>query len=162
VTVQRDARPVKIHALEVLSAGADEVVVHVACSKGTYVRTLAEDIGQALGCGACLFSLRRTRVGPFEVESAIGLPELEALAAEDRVERLRPVDTLVADLPCVALTPEQASRIEHGQAIEHGSPVATGLVRIYGPGAAFLGVGQAVPSGRIEPRRLVAARPRIG
>ena len=162
ITVPRDVRRVKIHALDVLSAGADELVVHVECSKGTYIRTLAEDIGKALGCGACLFSLRRTRVGPFTVEAALGLDELETLAEGDRADRLRPMDTLVADLPCVALTDEQARRMEHGQEIECPTPVPDGLVRMYGPGAAFLGVGQAARSGRLAPRRLVAARPRIG
>jgi tRNA pseudouridine55 synthase len=153
---------VTIHALDVLSAGADALVVHVVCSKGTYVRTLAEAIGHALGCGGCLFSLRRTRVGPFRIEEAIGLPDLEALAPQARLERLRPIDTLVADLPCVALNDEQARRMEHGQAIECPAPMPDGLVRLYGPGPAFLGVGQAARSGRLAPRRLIAARPRPG
>lgn len=162
ITVERDVRRVTIHRLAVLSAAADELVLDVACSKGTYIRTLAEDIGTALGCGACLFSLRRTRVGPFCVENAVSLGELEALPEAERVRRLRPVDTLVSDLPSVALTEEQARRVEYGQAIEYPMPETGGLVRIYGPGAAFLGVGQAARSGRLEPRRLVATRPRIG
>jgi tRNA pseudouridine55 synthase len=162
ITVPRDVRRVKIHSLDVLSAGADELVLDVACSKGTYIRTLAEDIGKALGCGACLFSLRRTRVGAFSVEDAIGLPELETLAEGERADRLRPVDTLVSDLPCVTLTDEQARRMEQGQAVECLTAMADGLVRIYGPGLAFLGVGQAARSGRLAPRRLIAARPRIG
>jgi tRNA pseudouridine55 synthase len=162
VTLPREPRRVTIHALEVLSAGADELVVHVVCSKGTYVRTLAEDIGHALGCGGCLSSLRRTRVGPFRIEDAIGLQALESLSEEKRAGWLRPVDTLVSDLPCVALTDEQARRMEHGQAIDCPAPVPEGLVRIYGPGAAFLGVGLTARSGRLAPHRLIAARPRIG
>jgi tRNA pseudouridine55 synthase len=162
ITVPREVRRVKIHALDVLSARADELVLHVVCSKGTYVRTLAEDIGKALGCGGCLFSLRRTRVGPFGIEEAIGLQELETLPEAQRAERLQPIDTLVGDLPCVALTDEQARRMEHGHAIEWPAPVPDGLVRMYGPGAAFLGVGQGARSGHLAPRRLIAARPRIG
>jgi tRNA pseudouridine55 synthase len=162
ITVPREVRRVTIHALDVLSAGADEVVVHVVCSKGTYIRTLAEDIGNALGCGACLFSLRRTRVGPFRIEEAVGLDALEAMPDGDRLDRLRPMDTLVSDLPRVALTDEQARRMEHGQAVECPTPVPEGLVRIYGPGPAFLGVALAARTGRLTPRRLIAARPRIG
>jgi tRNA pseudouridine55 synthase len=162
ITVPREVRRVKIHALDLLSAGADVLVVHVACSKGTYIRTLAEDIGIALGCGACLSSLRRTRVGPFEVDEAIGLEALEALPEAQRTDRLRPVDTLVSGLPRVALSDEEARRVEQGQAIQCRTAMPDGLVRIYGPDAAFLGVGEAAATGRIAPRRLIAARPRIG
>jgi tRNA pseudouridine55 synthase len=101
-------------------------------------------------------------VGPFRVEEAIGLDALEAVPEGDRLERLRPVDTLVSDLPRVALTDEQARRMEHGQAVECPTPVPDGLVRIYGPGSAFLGVAQAARPGRLTPRRLIAARPRLG
>jgi tRNA pseudouridine55 synthase len=162
ITLERAARRVTIHALDLLSAQGDELVVRVACTKGTYMRTLAEDIGKALGCGGCLFSLRRIRVASFDVEQAVTLEALEALSEADRLDRLRPVDTLVSDLPRVALTDEQARRVEHGQAIDYPTRVPDGLVRIYGPGAAFLGVGQAAANGRLEPRRLIAARPRIG
>jgi tRNA pseudouridine55 synthase len=162
VAVPRAPRRITIHALDVLSAGGDELVVHVVCSKGTYIRTLAEDIGGALGCGACLFSLRRTRVGPFRIEEAVGLDALEAMPEAERRERLRPMDTLVCDLPRVALTDEQARRMERGQAVECPTPVPDGLVRIYGPGSAFLGVAHAASPGRLTPRRLIAARPRIG
>jgi tRNA pseudouridine55 synthase len=84
------------------------------------------------------------------------------LPEDKRADRLRPVDTLVSDLPCIALTDEQARRMEHGQAVECPTPVPAGLVRIYGPDAAFLGVGQTAQSGHLAPRRLIAARPRIG
>jgi tRNA pseudouridine55 synthase len=101
-------------------------------------------------------------VGPFRIEEAIGLDDLETRAPARGADRLRPVDTLVSDLPCVALDDEQARRMEQGQAIDCPMPMPDGLVRIYGPGAAFLGVGQAARSGRLAPRRLIAARPRIG
>jgi tRNA pseudouridine55 synthase len=162
VTLPREARRVTIHALEVLSAGADELVIQVVCSKGTYVRTLAEDIGKAFGCGGCLFSLRRTGVGPFRIEDAVGLETLQSCPEERRAHWLRPVDTLVQDLPSIALTDEQARRMEHGQAIECPTSMADGLVRIYGPGDTFLGVGETAQGGRLAPRRLVAARPRAG
>jgi tRNA pseudouridine55 synthase len=161
-TVVREKRCITIHSLELLETAADEIVIEVHCSKGTYVRVLAEDIGQALGCGACLSGLRRTRVGPFKVDDAVTLPALQAMPESARLEQLRPMDTIVADLPSVILDDEQSRHIGYGRSIDYGAPVPSGLVRIYSPGAGFLGLGQALDTGRIEPRRLVAATSRIG
>ena len=160
-TVAREARRITIRSLDLLDALEDEIVVDVHCSKGTYIRVLAEDIGRALGCGACLSGLRRTRVGPFRVEDAITLDALQDLPESVRAEHLRPMDTIVADLPCVVLDDEQSRHIGHGRSIDCLAPVPRGLVRIYGPGTGFLGLGEVREPGRIEPCRLVAPTPRI-
>ena len=161
-TVQRDVRRITIHSLALMETAGDDIVVEVHCSKGTYIRVLAEDIGRALGCGACLAGLRRTRVGPFKVEEAITLDELHALPDSARPERLQPMDVILSDLPCLVLDDEQSRHIGHGRPIEAPTPVPSGLVRLYGLGAGFLGLARAGATGRIEPCRLVSPTPRIG
>lgn len=158
VHLVREPRRVTIHALELIAASESELILDVRCSKGTYVRVLAEDIGRALGCGGCLAALRRTAVGPFGLAGAVTLDDLGDLPEAERVRRLLPVDALVADLPRVTLNAEEARRIEHGQAVEHTGAFAPGLVRVYGPQADFLGLAQAGATGCLEPRRLVASR----
>ena len=108
IEVEREARRVTIHALDLLDFGGDRFTVRVACSKGTYIRSLAMDIGAALGCGAHLSALRRTRIGPFDVADAVSLDTLEACAAEARVGLLASADTLVAVYPELQLDGEQA------------------------------------------------------
>ncbi|MGZ8211070.1 MAG: tRNA pseudouridine(55) synthase TruB [Burkholderiales bacterium] len=158
IAVPREPRTVTVRSLELVGATGDELVLDIRCSKGTYVRVLAEDIGKALGCGACLAALRRTEVGPFGIQDAVTLDELGGLPEHERAGRLRPVDALVCDLPRVVLTSDEARRIEHGQPVEWAGSAPAGLVRIYGPAADFLGVAEAAVTGRLEPRRLVAAR----
>ncbi|GAB3628483.1 tRNA pseudouridine synthase B [Pandoraea terrae] len=117
-TVERAAREVTIHRLEMLDCAlpeAPEFTFRVTCSKGTYVRTLAEDIGTALGCGAHLTGLRRTAVGPLDLDGAVTLETLSALDHADRVARLAPVDALLKTLPTVWLDEALARRFGHGQ-----------------------------------------------
>jgi tRNA pseudouridine55 synthase len=161
IALEREPRRVAIRSLRRIGSAGEDPVLEVHCSKGTYVRVLAEDIGKALGCGACLAGLRRTRVGALDMADAITLDGLEDLPEADRASRLRPVDALLLGLPRLALDAGQTLRIRNGQPVEHAGAPAAGLFRLYGPDAAFLGVAQAA-AGRLEPRRLVAARPRIG
>lgn len=156
--VARAPRRVTILALRLLDRAGDELSVEVTCTKGTYIRVLAEDIGAALGCGACLAALRRTRVGRFSVNDAIALDSLMALQESERLARLLAVDILVAALPACELDREQARRIGSGQAVECSQTVEPGLTRIYGPEARFLGVAEA-HAGRLLPRRLIAPQP---
>ncbi len=153
--VERTPRAVTIHALALDRFGGDRLAVTVRCSKGTYVRTLAEDLGRELGCGAHLAALRRTAVGRFALVDALGLPALEALDPEARDARLRPVDALVGHFPAQALAPPEAARFQRGQAVA-APPAATGRVRVYGAGGAFIGVGEAL-GGALRPRRLLAS-----
>ena len=152
--VARAPRRVTIHALNIDSCEATELRIDVACSKGTYIRVLAEDIGRALGCGATLAALRRTRVGRFALEQAVSLETLGAVNASERRHHLLAADALLAGLPSFGLDAEQARRILQGQAVACATPVAPGLVRVYGPDAGFLGVAEATPEGRLVPRRL--------
>lgn len=156
--IVRAPRRVAIHALVLEAREGDEFQIDVTCSKGTYIRVLAEDIGKALGCGACLSALRRTAVAGLGIEDALTLEALAGLTQCERRAHLLPVDALVAGLAAVELDREQAQRLCMGQAVDCAQPVEAGLVRVYGPGAQFLGVAQALAPARLVPRRLIAGR----
>jgi len=153
VTIERAARAVTIHALEVLSFASEVAVLRVRCSKGTYIRVLAEDIGAALGCGAHLIALRRTAVADLELTGAVTLAELEALAEGERLARLAPVDALLQSLPAVALASFESERFAHGNPVSAPAG-ALPLVRVYGQ-EKLLGVGMIRDDGRLWPKRLV-------
>ncbi len=155
-TVERAPRAVRIDSLELDAFAGERLAVTVRCSKGTYVRVLAEDIGRVLGCGAHLAGLRRLASGPFALADAITLDSLAGLAESARDARLLPVDALVAHLPAMTLDEAGTLRFSQGQANAATGPEA-GRIRVYGPGGGFLGVGDAGPDGRLRPRRLVRA-----
>jgi tRNA pseudouridine55 synthase len=159
IEVERAPRLVHIRRIALEECDRDEVTILVTCSKGTYVRVLAEDIGRALGCGACLRSLRRTAVGSVRVEEALTLARLEGMSSVERDASLRPVDMLVAGLPRVDLDAGQARMMRNGRAIEGVMSPPSGLVRIYGPAADYLGVAEAESGGRLTPRRLMTTAP---
>jgi tRNA pseudouridine55 synthase len=159
VTVEREARTVTVHELRLERLEGDEMEVEVACSKGTYVRTLAEDIGEAMGLGAHVSMLRRLAVGPFQERQMIALPTLEKLAQEglealDQV--LLPADAAVAQWPAVRLSGDVSYYLRLGQPVMVPHAPTDGWVRLYGNGD-FLGVGEVLDDGRIAPRRLVQA-----
>jgi tRNA pseudouridine55 synthase len=157
--VPREPRTIVIRRLELLAREGDELKVFVSCSKGTYVRVLAEDIGRALGCGACLSALRREGVGGFRLAGgAVTLDRLEQLAPAERDTLLMPEDALVSSLPRLDLDSQAARRFSHGQAVQRSAVAAAGLARVYGPGGAFMGVAEIVPDGAIVPRRLLSKR----
>jgi tRNA pseudouridine55 synthase len=161
--IPRAARPITISALEMVSLRGDELGITVTCSKGTYIRVLAEDIGRVLGCGASLAGLRRTAVGAFQLgQAALTLEKLEQIPPDARAARLLPVDALVAGLPRTDLDLQQARRIVAGQVVvdlQNQTPV--GLTRIYGPQQEFLGVAE-LQAGRLVARRLLAQVPAAG
>jgi tRNA pseudouridine55 synthase len=153
----RAPRKVVISRLEILGSGGDELTVFVSCSKGTYVRVLAEDIGRELGCGACLSALRREAVGGLSLSSgAVTLGRLEALSPPERDALLLPADTLVASLPRLDLDAGEARRVNRGQTVERPEAGTEGLARIYGPDREFLGLVEVTRPGRIVPKRLTA------
>ena len=154
IDIPREPRRVTIHSFEVLSREGDSLKVRVACSKGTYVRTLASDLGAMLGCGAHLTALRRTRIGPFELDGSITLADFEALADDAREGVLAPVDALLVHLPELPLDADQTRILTHGQAVRDCAGDA-GLHRVYHEGR-FLGVGSIDASGILSPHRLVA------
>jgi tRNA pseudouridine55 synthase len=154
VEVERRARPVVVRRLWTIAWDRNEPTVGVECGKGLYVRTLAEDIGAALGCGAHLGALRRTRVGTFDVSGAIGLDELERLPLEQRRERPLPIDALLQTLPRVDLDPRACEQLEHGRSIACGAASAQ-RARVYGPQGRLLGVA-TVDHGKLIARRLLS------
>jgi tRNA pseudouridine55 synthase len=154
--IERRPRPVRINSLRLLALDGAEAVLSVDCSKGTYVRVLAEDLGQAMGCGACLSGLRRTRVGPLSIEAAVTLAELEALEVPARRARLLPLDALLGGLPRVELGEQEAGRFCHGQRLPLAIAPAP-RVRVYGRDARLLGVASVDEHGVLAPRRLIQA-----
>ncbi|MCG6873676.1 MAG: tRNA pseudouridine(55) synthase TruB [Betaproteobacteria bacterium] len=153
--VDRRARKIVVHRLGIRSFDGRDIVLEAHVGTGTYLRTLAEDIGTRLGCGAHLAALRRTQVGPFQLADAIALAELEAMGADVLAKALRPVDALLGNLPQVDLADEATRRFLQGQAVGLPAPDASGQVRVYGPGAMFLGRGRAT-DGLLYPERLLA------
>jgi tRNA pseudouridine55 synthase len=153
IEVEREPRAVTIHAIDCLSFSGDLLTLRVSCSKGTYIRVLAADIGQALGCGAHLAALRRTAVGALDLARAVTLAELEALDEAGRAGRLQPVDTLLQSLPVLSIEGEAAERFRHGNPVDL-QPGLAGKIRVYANGR-LIGVGEPGPDGRLWPKRLV-------
>jgi tRNA pseudouridine55 synthase len=154
--VERAPRRVRIEALQLLEFDGAEALLAVDCSKGTYVRVLAEDIGAAMGCGAYLVALRRTRVGPLTLDGAVTLAGLEALDLAARRARLLPLDALLASLPSVELGEQDSGRFCHGQRLPLRIAPAP-RVRVYGRDARLLGVASVDEHGVLAPQRLIQA-----
>jgi tRNA pseudouridine55 synthase len=159
ITLEREARPVTIHGLELIGYEAPMLKIRVTCSKGTYVRVLGEDIGAALGCGAHLNALRRIQVGALTAETMITLEDLQAHAAP--LSLLAPVDALLSSFPSVELTPELAKRFLNGQRLALGKeavmvPQELGRVRVYHEGK-LLGTANLQEYAILAPERLIAA-----
>lgn len=153
--VERQPRQVTIHRIDIVEWQAERLVIDVVCSKGTYIRTLAEDIGEALNCGAHLSALRRTASGALRVDEAVSLAHLEALDEPGRDALLRPVDALLADWPQVRLDPADAARFLSG--VRRRVALADhAAVRVYGPESrAFLGSAH-VTAGELIADRLLS------
>jgi tRNA pseudouridine55 synthase len=157
VEVERAPRRVSIHGIDIVDwqDAAATLVIDVRCSKGTYIRTLAEDIGAALGCGAHLTALRRTGTGTLHIDEALTLEQLEALDEAGREERLLPPDALLADWPSVALDHAEAGRFLSGLRRRLPRPDAP-AVRVYGPEpGAFLGSAH-ITAGELIADRLLS------
>jgi tRNA pseudouridine55 synthase len=155
VEIERPARRVRIHRLDIVSWQDEHLEIDVVCSKGTYVRTLAEDLGESLGCGAHLVALRRTASGPLRVEQALTLEALAQMDEAQRDARLLPPDALVADWTPVRLPAAEAERFLSGLRRRVDLPDAA-RVRVYGPEpGAFLGSGHIV-AGELIPTRLLS------
>ena len=153
IEVEREPRAVTIRAIDILSFSGDTLSLRVACSKGTYIRVLAADIGKALGCGAHLTGLRRTVVGDLGLAGSVTLAELEALDAVGRAEHLQPVDALLHSLPRVTIEGEAAERFRHGNPVDLAAGLA-GKIRVYADGR-LIGIGEPGTDGRLWPKRLV-------
>ena len=158
IEIERKPRQVEIFSLHLLAQRENELDIDVHCSKGTYIRTLVQDIGEELGCGAHLSALRRTGAGPFDLENSLTLAELEQLA-EDGFEamdaHLLPMEFALADWPQLRLTPDSAHYLCQGQAVQVPKAPTRGWVCLFADDDRFLGVGQILSDGRVAPRRLI-------
>ncbi len=158
IEVERKARSIVIHELSLLSWESPNLEIEVHCSKGTYVRTLAEDIGEVLGCGAHVTALRRTGVGPYGGDDLVTLEQLEALAGEGYARldaRLLPMESALAQWPGVRLTGDAAFYLRQGQPVLVPKAPTSGWVRLYEGESTFLGMGEILDDGRVAPRRLM-------
>lgn len=153
-TVERQPRRVRIDRLELLSRSDATLRLHVRCSKGTYIRTLAEDIGKALGCGAHLGALRRVASGPWRIEQAISLDRLEAAPPEARAALLQPPEAMLGGLARFTLRDADESRFRNGQA-RPAAGTPAGLYAVFGGGTRLLGIGEVAADGMLHPRRLL-------
>ena len=133
-TVERQPRPITIHELTLLEEGQETLRLRVRCSKGTYIRTLCKDIGEALGCGGCMEALRRVSAGEYGIAEAVPLQEL--LETEEPEKYLRPVDSMFRNYPAVTLTENQEKRCRNGNSFS--VKLEAGTYRAYGKDGAFL------------------------
>jgi tRNA pseudouridine55 synthase len=155
VDVVRAPRRVSIYALRLVEFGADFLDLAVHCSKGTYIRSLVEELGAALVCGGHVEQLRRTAVGSLSIDHSVTLAHLETLDDGERLSLLLPLTAIADELPLVKLTAEVASFLRKGQAVFVPNAPSVGLVRLFTREGAFLGIGEVTDDGMIAPKRLV-------
>ncbi|MDE0510531.1 MAG: tRNA pseudouridine(55) synthase TruB [Gammaproteobacteria bacterium] len=157
--VDREPREITVHSMDLLDYRGDELELDIRCSKGTYIRTLAEDIGKELGCGAHVKALRRIGVGPYSDENMLTVPELEGIAGtgmQGLDELLLGIDSVVQDMPSVNLVDSVAYYLCQGQPVTVPRAPTRGMLRIYTEDDRFLGVGEVLADGRVAPKRLLA------
>jgi len=156
--VERQPRRVVVHAITLEDLALPELTIRVRCGKGTYVRTLAADLGEALGAGAVLAHLVRSRVGPYRLEEAVSWATLrDARDGAGLWTALQPLDSALAELPALPLDAPHTRAFLHGQAVP-APPALSGLARVYGDDGALLGVG-AAQAGHVRPERILHADP---
>ncbi len=155
VEIERAARTITIHNIEINAFDQDVATITVKCSKGTYIRTLAEDIGAQLGCGAHLIGLRRTATANYQINQAITLEQFEAMSPAQRALLLLPADSAVQHLPAITLDADSTFYLQQGQAIWQSGSVPQGLIRLYNEQHEFLGLGELQSDGKIAPKRLI-------
>ena len=160
--VEREARRVVIKQLELEAfreGDKAEIDIYLECSKGTYVRSIAEDLGRELGCGGHVSALRRTRAGPFTIEDSVSLATLEALKSNEQTAQmdalLLPADTALSGLPLVRLTESGGVYLRQGQPVQVPNAPCDGMVRVALETGEFLGIGEILDDGRVAPRRLI-------
>lgn len=159
IVVEREPRPVHIYELDCLGVHAASFRFNLRCSKGTYVRTLVEDMGDVMGCGAHLTDLRRIQVGPFDLEAAVSPEELAHIAADEGYAGLDklmiPMDKALENWPAVHLTENSTYYVKQGQPVQVAKAPTSGWVRLFASNDCFIGVGQIMDDGRVAPKRLL-------
>ena len=156
ITVERQPREVVIHRLACTNWDRERIELDIVCSKGTYVRTLSEDIGEALGTTGHVDALRRVGSGPFREDEMVPLRELEEAFEAGTLDRyLTPMEAVLADWPAVTLSRDTAWYLRRGQPVRVPRAPTAGWVRLHGDGDRFMGVGEVLDDGRVAPRRLI-------
>jgi tRNA pseudouridine55 synthase len=159
VTLERSARWIEVRRLTLLERDADTLRLAVTCSKGTYIRVLAEDLGAKLECGAYLTALRRVAIGRFQIGDSVSLSRLEATDPAERHRLLLPPDALLYALPKLEVDADTRLRMRRGLTADLAARSAPGPVRLYAADGGFLGVGEIDAEGKLVPRRLLAHHP---
>ena len=157
VEVERSPRKVRIFDLTMLSLEKERLRIAVHCSKGTYIRTLAEDIGNSLNCGAHITALRRTGLGPFAINQA---HELDSVVDDPEAfeASLLNADTALTHLPAVRLGSQEVTAVMHGNAVANSNETTLGVVRMYDPNEEFLGIGEIGKDHQLCPRRIMCGK----
>ena len=158
IEVEREPRRVTIHNISMQGYDAPEFDLAVHCSKGTYIRTLAEDIGEKLGCGAHVSALRRTGVGPYGADNMVTMEQIMRAAEEEFStldDLLLPIDSALAGWPEVKLTADGTFYVKQGQPVLVPNAPTEGMVRIYDANGSFMGAGEILDDGRVAPRRMM-------
>jgi len=153
-TIERELRDVVIHELLLNSFSGNKMDITVRCSKGTYIRTLAEDIGGELGCGAHLIGLRRTAIAHFDLKNSYTLQQLEAMTDAERDACVLPLESLMPDMPRLQLDAVQVQRLAQGQRLGLDTGLPDGKISLHGP-TGFIGVG-LLQGRRLAPERLLS------
>jgi len=157
IEVEREARPVTIHEVNFLGLKDGVLSLDVACSKGTYIRTLVEDIGKVLGCGAHVIELRRTGFAHFDLTHSVTFEQLEALKSDD-FEALDALilgaDTMLPNFASVLLNAEQTNDIKLGRKIQYGDYTEVQKLKLFDENQQFLGIGESSLEGEVLPKRL--------
>lgn len=158
VEIERKARVITVHSISLNNFESDTAMITVTCTKGTYIRTLAEDIGHYLGCGAHLVGLRRTATANYQIAQSITLAQFEAMSQEQRLSALMPADSAILDFPALVLDADSAFYLQQGQAVWQSGMIPSGLIRLYNESQVFLGLGEQQSDGKIAPKRLIVER----
>lgn len=159
-TVEREPRAITVYSIELtdFDPQSQELEIEVDCSKGTYIRTIADDLGQIIGCGAHIIALRRLKAGAFTLADSQSLEELEAAKQADGFTAidamLMPMDKAIDTLPAVHLPAYTAQFLKQGQAVQVNKPPADGLLRLY-EDEEFIGIGVIDDDGKVAPKRLI-------
>ena len=162
IEIEREPRPITIYSLSLLDFTETTFTLEVICSKGTYIRTLVEDIGEKLGCGAHTIELRRTSVGPFTEKDMVSMDTLVDAEQNDREalnNYVKPVETALIDFPEVKLSPDAAYYVRQGQAVTVPHAPTSGSVCLFAEDTSFIGIGQILDDGRVTPKRLLIISP---
>ena len=159
IEVDREARPIRIESIALKSIEGSKLAYDVSCSKGTYIRTLSEDIGKKLGCGAYVTELRRIDLGAYHIDESVTLEKLDALRDEKAFTEMdtyiRPIEQALADWPAITLTDDSAFYVKQGQAVQVPKAPTSGLVTLFSSSSEFMGIGEVQDDGKIKPSRML-------